>query len=199
VGGINMGYTKINNNCLDTSNLSDGAFRLYLLLQRMCYGEKCFCFPSQDYLGAALNKSTKSIQRYINELVAAELIEKKRRGSTSNIYTVVDKMWTSEEKYVDNYSKSSDLKGCSPSAMEQVAVDNFQNNCNKHNNIKVNNKKNTCETGEKGEHNRGYEFGSKNKKPKVFNTYNQRVYNFENLEAMLLGHEKYDESRIYNS
>lgn len=83
-------YTVISNDLI-TSNISDGAYRLYNYLLSMCYGEKTECYPSQEYLSRKLNKSIRTIQRYLNELINANLISKKRRGSVSNVYTLISK------------------------------------------------------------------------------------------------------------
>lgn len=139
-------YTIIQNTDI-TSSLSDGAFRLYCLLQSMCYGEKDTCFPSQNYLANVLKKSIRTIQRYLNELIAAGIIKKKRRGSISNIYTILGK------KILQQVDKA------------------------------VNKAKNAYKS-----------YKNKYKKEKVssFNDYEQTQYNFDNLEAMLLGEMKYD-------
>ena len=86
----NIPYTLIYNDEI-TLNISDGAFRLYMLLQSMCYGDKDNCFPSQKYLAEKLKKSIRTVQRYLNELMEASLITKKRRGSISNLYTLMQK------------------------------------------------------------------------------------------------------------
>lgn len=79
-------YTILQNNDI-TLNISDRAFRLYCLLKSMAYGEKTSCYPSQVYLAEKLNRSVRSIQRYLKELLKAGYIKIKRRGSISNIYT----------------------------------------------------------------------------------------------------------------
>lgn len=83
-------YTIIQNSDI-TSSLSDGAFRLYCLLQSYCFGEKDYCYPSQNTLALKLHKSIRTIQRYIQELIQAKLIKKRRRGSISNLYTIIGK------------------------------------------------------------------------------------------------------------
>lgn len=88
-----MSYTNIDNSIM-SYNISDGAFKLFFFLQSMCYNEKTECFPSQNYLAEKLNKSVRTIQRYIEELINAGLLKKKRRGSISNIYTVMLKVVT---------------------------------------------------------------------------------------------------------
>lgn len=139
-------YTIIQNDTI-TSNLSNGAFRLYCLLQSMCYGEKDTCFPSQNYLAEKLNKSVRTIQRYLQELYNAKLIQKRRRGSISNVYTILGR------KILKQVDKA------------------------------VNKAKNAYKS-----------YKNKYKKEKVssFNNYEQTQYNFDNLEAMLLGEMKYD-------
>ena len=83
-------YTLIDNTLI-TSNISDGAYRLYTLLLSMAYADKNTCYPSQAYLAEKLHKSIRTIQRYLNELIGAKLVAVKRRGSISNIYTLVSK------------------------------------------------------------------------------------------------------------
>lgn len=75
-----------------TSDLSNGAFRLYVLLQSYCYNNKNTCYPSQATLGKLLNRSIRSVQRYLKELESKRYITWKRRGSISNIYTMMKKI-----------------------------------------------------------------------------------------------------------
>lgn len=86
-----MNFTPISNDIINM-NMSDGAFRLYCLLQSYCFGEKRECYPSQKTLAEKLRKSVRTIQRYITELVELGLIKVKRRGSTSNLYEVLGKV-----------------------------------------------------------------------------------------------------------
>lgn len=83
--------TIIQNVDITNIRISDGAYRCYILLQSMCYGEKDFCFPSEKYIATALGRSVRTIQRYLLELIKAGLILKKRRGSISNLYTILAK------------------------------------------------------------------------------------------------------------
>lgn len=85
-----MGFTLIDNDTM-LNNISDGAFRLYCVLQSYCYGEKDICFPSQKTLGEKLRRSVRTVQRYIKELVEAKLIEVIRRGSNNNYYKMLRK------------------------------------------------------------------------------------------------------------
>jgi len=86
-----INYTLIQNNII-TSTISDGAYRLLSYLTSMCYGAKTECFPSQKYISENLHKSVRTIQRNIMELIDAGYIKKRRRGSISNIYTILTKL-----------------------------------------------------------------------------------------------------------
>jgi hypothetical protein len=74
----------------------------------MCYGNKDQCFPSQKYLSAKLNKSVRSIQRYLLELVQAKMIKIKRRGSISNVYTIVNKVTSTVKEAVTKAKNAYD-------------------------------------------------------------------------------------------
>lgn len=99
-----MSYTNIDNSIMDYK-ISLGAFKLYFLLQSMCYEDKTQCYPSQKYLAEKLNRSVKSIQRYLSELLECGLISKRRRGSISNIYTVMLKVISQSAKALVNTVK----------------------------------------------------------------------------------------------
>ncbi|MFL0198152.1 helix-turn-helix domain-containing protein [Clostridium sp. WILCCON 0269] len=86
-------FTPINNNILK-ANISGTAFKVYFLLESMCYGEKDSCFPSQSYIAEQLHICTRTVQRAIKELVQAKLISVKRRGSISNLYYILNKVAT---------------------------------------------------------------------------------------------------------
>lgn len=246
-----MGYTKISNEIIELKEISDGAFRLYILLQKMCYGEKKSCFPSQGYLANALNKSSKTIQRYLEELIGLGLVKSTRRGSSSNLYVVVDKVSdeledevqeskgnqgmpqeiTYSQKSCDelefetmatvddnkeertkniyrgkaeenkqspkNYDKSPDEQWLKwqRDKSTQVAVDNlsykkessyyetsiYRNNYNPFKST-TSNQNSSRKTSEK---------------KKTFNSYDQRKYDLNYLEALLLGYEQYDENKLY--
>lgn len=86
------GYTKIYNDNLellmsiDNKKVSHKAKLLYIVLRKMSYG-KGYCFPSQAYLAAVMQCSTKSIQRYLQQLKNVELITVYRTGKRMhNIY-----------------------------------------------------------------------------------------------------------------
>lgn len=148
------GYTIIQNSDI-ISNLSDGAFRLYCLLQSMCYGkDKDYCYPSQSYLGNKLHKSVRTVQRYLKELIDNKLIIKRRRGSISNIYKLVHK------KILQGVDKA------------------------------LSNAKNTYK-----EYKSNYR---KDERPN-FNDYNQRKYNYKNLEDMFQRKLDYDSDLLYQT
>ncbi|AGK97612.1 helix-turn-helix domain-containing protein [Clostridium pasteurianum] len=145
-------FTLIDNDDI-ISNITDGAFRTYTLIKSMCYGQKIECYPSQKYLAEKLNRSIRTIQRYIIELVKAKMIKIKRRGSISNVYTVMSKVTSTVKEAVNKAKKAYD------------------------NHFKK--KKDYADI----------------KKTK-FNDYEQRNYNYENLEQMLLGNMEYDPQKL---
>lgn len=57
-------YTIIKNKLI-TDNISNGAYRLATLFLSMCYADKDTCYPSQKYLSEKLNRSVRTIQRYL--------------------------------------------------------------------------------------------------------------------------------------
>jgi len=68
--------------------LSSGASRLLRLIR--WFHSKCgACFPKQKFLAARLGCVTRTIQRYLAELVAAGLVSITRRGRTANEYTLL--------------------------------------------------------------------------------------------------------------
>jgi len=197
-----MGYTRISNDIIEMSNISNGAFRLNIILQKMCFGEKNQCFPSQSYLAKALNKSVRTVQRYINELIKARVIVKKRRGSISNIYTVMDKVCTSCEGIVYNSHKSSAVNEEKSEVHENNSVESKTQEVTSEGELEAAiNRKN--HNGNKARKKMGTGFSSNyrnnynkvkysNEKKNQFNGYDQRSYDMERLENMLLGHEVYD-------
>ncbi|SHJ65697.1 Helix-turn-helix domain-containing protein [Hathewaya proteolytica DSM 3090] len=118
------GYTISENYIMDDVNLSMGAYRCYQMLLSMCQ-DKDYCYPSLKYLAEKLGRSVKQVSRYISELVNAKLINKRRRGSISNIYTVFAKV----KQFFSNINhtvkeKTKDLKPTTT----QKNVTNGQNN-----------------------------------------------------------------------
>ncbi|EPY2307589.1 helix-turn-helix domain-containing protein [Clostridium sporogenes] len=145
-------YTIIQNETI-TSYLSEKAFRLYTLLQSMCYGDKITCYPSQKYLATALRCSVRTIQRTLMELKKFNLISIKRRGSISNVYYLLQKKIQQTVQNIKDKMKSREN-----SSKEE---------------------KTTKRTNHKNNYN------NKSKKDK-FNDFEQRNYDFEKLEDLLL-------------
>lgn len=110
--------TIIQNIEITNIRISDGAYRCYVLLQSMCYGDKCTCYPSEKYLATALGRSVRTIQRYLIELVKEGLIVIRRRGSISNIYTVLAK----KAKQVGQKVTSA-LKGAYKAYKQKMKID----------------------------------------------------------------------------
>lgn len=79
-------FTMIPNEIISNKNISQGAFKLYCILNSYCYGNKDTCFPSQKTLAEQMKKCIRTIQRYLKELIENGIIKIKRRGSTSNLY-----------------------------------------------------------------------------------------------------------------
>ena len=98
-----QGYTIMENEEMDI-DMSMGAYKCYCIMTRMCQ-DKDYCYPSLKYLAKKLRRSVRQTQRYIKELVKHNLIIIKRRGSTSNIYTVVAKIG---KKVANNIKKRVD-------------------------------------------------------------------------------------------
>ncbi|HEY5562781.1 MAG TPA: helix-turn-helix domain-containing protein [Clostridiaceae bacterium] len=84
-------YTVIDNALIIDTDLPDSAYRLYNLMLSMCYGDKDTIYPSIKYLADRLNRSVKTIGRNLRILKEKGLIISRRRGSISNIYTLVKK------------------------------------------------------------------------------------------------------------
>ncbi|MCR3761906.1 helix-turn-helix domain-containing protein [Clostridium felsineum] len=117
---MNGNFTIIKNKDI-TSNLSNGAFRLYVLLESYCYGNtKNTCYPSQITLGKQLSKSVRTIQRYLKELENKGYVAKRRRGSTSSVYTILKKVIQHKIEKSINSAKNAYKK-------YKKKIDNFSN------------------------------------------------------------------------
>ncbi|MBW9170746.1 helix-turn-helix domain-containing protein [Clostridium estertheticum] len=136
-------YTVIDNTLIIDTDLPDSAYRLYNLMLSMAYGEKDTCYPSIKYLAEKLNKSVKTIGRNLKILKEKGLIISKRRGSISNLYTLVKKtMQVKTDKLVNKLVNKLKSKFAKPKYV---------------------------------------------KKPSSFCDYEQREYDFDELEKKLLG------------
>ncbi|NFK78289.1 helix-turn-helix domain-containing protein [Clostridium botulinum] len=148
-------YTIIQNETI-TSYLSDKAFRLYTLLESMAYGDKVQVYPSQKYLATALRCSVRTIQRTLTELKKFNLISIKRRGSISNVYTLLQKKVQQTIQNIKDKVKSRD------------------NGSKENKTTQINKTKNTS-----------YKNNNYIKKDK-FNDFDQKNYDFNKLENLLL-------------
>lgn len=147
------GYTYIDNKAFYDNNLSPTDKNVYFILCSACYSNKIECTPSQNTIAKAINRSVRTVQRSLKRLVQYGYIKIKRRGSISNIYSIIGK------KILQTVDKA------------------------------VNKAKNAYKT-----YNNNYK---KQERPN-FNDYNQRDnYNYNNLEAMLLGNMEYNPDLLY--
>ena len=120
-------YTLIDNNQITNLRISDGAYRCYNLLLSMCYGDKNTCYPSIKYVATALGKSPRTVNRYIKELEKAKLIAKRRRGSISNIYTLIQKITGQAiQKVKEAVNKAKKAYNQSKYTKKQSTFNNFE-------------------------------------------------------------------------
>ncbi|KOY66334.1 helix-turn-helix domain-containing protein [Clostridium sporogenes] len=145
-------YTISSNFDITNLKLSDGAYRCYMLLQHLAYGNKTEVYPSIRYIAVSLGRSCRSVNRYIKELVQLGYIAKRRRGSISSVYTLLKKK---VQQSIDR------IKQVKNGSKEKKSI------------------KKTNETNHKNNYN------NKPKKDK-FNDFEQRDYDFEKLEDLLL-------------
>ena len=74
---------------LFNKNLSDGAFRLFLILKH--YGWKTGeCFPGQERLANDMGLKPRQIRNLLAEIEALEMVEKQARPGRSNLYALAD-------------------------------------------------------------------------------------------------------------
>jgi hypothetical protein len=82
------GFTQLPNFILRDPTLSIGAKTTYALFLSYAWHNN-LCFPGQDRLAKDIGMSIGSVNAFIKELEAAELIEITRRGQgKTNLYTV---------------------------------------------------------------------------------------------------------------
>lgn len=101
-------FTMVSNEVISDKNISHGAFRLYCILNSYCYGNKDTCFPSQKTLAGRMNKCVRTIQRYLKELMRKGVIKIMRRGSTSNLYQLLNNIASNvKQRAASLFGKSS--------------------------------------------------------------------------------------------
>ena len=82
------GFTQLPNFILRDPGLSAGAKTTYALFLSYAWHNDC-CFPGQETLAQSLGMSVGSVNAYVKELEAVNLIEIMRRGQgKTNIYTI---------------------------------------------------------------------------------------------------------------
>lgn len=130
---LQKGYQLVLNSLIGDKKISNGAFRLLLLLQKYCFNNKYECFPSQKTLSEELGCTIRTIQNYIRQLVKAGQLLVKRRGSISNLYTIISKKIlteslnaTSKVKEIEATAKKENAKNFAK-ATNKKKVDNFNN------------------------------------------------------------------------
>lgn len=112
-------FTIINNSII-SSNISNGAFRLFCLLSQKCYGNKENCFPSQRTLAKEANVCVRTIQRWLTQLKNAKMVSIEHRIGTSNLYTILQKIKLQQQlkNKFTNFVKDK-FKGCRASNERQ--------------------------------------------------------------------------------
>ena len=82
------GFTQLPNFILRNPDLSAGAKTTYALFLSYAWHND-YCFPGQETLANALGMSVGSVNAYVKELEASNLIEITRRGQgKTNLYTI---------------------------------------------------------------------------------------------------------------
>lgn len=208
-------FTQVRNEIL-TMDISAGALRLYMNLLKRCFGDKDTCFPSEETIAKDVKKSVRTVQRYLKELVNEGLIVIKRRGSISNLYIVIEKTNKVIEKKVrervsilkekSSTAKSNDVSSNvveSENAVEGEVYDERQNYVEDKTAVAVEKKSKGYNYEKSNYSNANYSNGNYNninyskknyynnsKKESTFNNFEQRNYDFQKLEAALLGWDK---------
>lgn len=141
------------------SNLSNGATKLLLVLQGHKNSETGLCNPSQELLAQECNGvSVRTIQRWLKELKEKAFIVIKRMGKMiTNEYTL--KVDEELEQFKKQYNKDKETEKKAKNVAKKI-----ENKCNSY--IKS---------------------PKKNKLVDKFCDYNQRSYDWEELEKKLLG------------
>ena len=100
-------FTLIKNDIFQESQLSIPARYLLCVLTKYC-GQKGYCFPSQSTLGKTLGCSDRHIRDLLNELGAAGLVYKTRRGyNRSNTYKVAKEFVVKNDRNAGSYQLGS--------------------------------------------------------------------------------------------
>ncbi|WP_051931682.1 MULTISPECIES: helix-turn-helix domain-containing protein [Clostridiaceae] len=196
-----MSFISIDSEILNT-NIDGQALKLYCLLESYCYGDKKDCFPSQNTLATRMNKSIRTIQRYLKTLKNLGLVIIKRRGSTSNLYILPKKLNKKVQETAQKIQKKcSDFRAAlktrksnaNKSSMNIHNTDyNISNNTNSCSNNSYSNYSNIRNNG----HSNTFKNHKKSYKTNTFNDYTQRKYDFSKLEKALLGNASFEYEEV---
>lgn len=85
------GHTYIDNAYLYDTRLTSTEKTVYGILCTACYADKCETIVGQLTIAKAINKSLRTVSRAIKVLKEFKYIIVKRRGSITNITTIVSK------------------------------------------------------------------------------------------------------------
>lgn len=85
-------FTTISNHVLDDASISKDARFLYCILSRYYNEELEYSYPTRTHLSLLLGVTEKTIDRYVNELLEAKLIEvigyRKVGKFSNNVYKI---------------------------------------------------------------------------------------------------------------
>jgi len=135
-----IGFARVCHLITLDAELSDGAVRLYMLLLKYAQ-DKGACWPGIERLARELNKSKRTVKRYLVELVERGLITREQRGNGRTTKTWIEDL---EAVYGDGPTvsllPSGDTGGTSVSSlpigdtegpsMSPQPVDNFRSDKN---------------------------------------------------------------------
>src|SRR5947209_1967663 len=83
-------FTLVSNAILHDPDLTKGAKLALIALLSYCWFNKNACFPGQDRLALDLNKSVRTVRRYLTELKEKKRIKVVRQGlGKTNLYTIL--------------------------------------------------------------------------------------------------------------
>jgi HTH domain. len=108
------GFTSIQNRIFYDTDINSTTKAVYCILCSACYGDKNTTYVSQNIIAQALNKSVRTVQRAIKTLKEHNYIAVKRRGSISNLMTIIGKNIHSKAQEIIDSMKGSKDKNNAP-------------------------------------------------------------------------------------
>lgn len=100
-------FTQIENSRIENRDISDGAFRTYLVIRSFKYGNKGRIFPSLKTIADRRGKSIRAIETHLDELRKGGWIKTSKRGySMSSQYELIG-----VENFTPKWNKSSPQYG----------------------------------------------------------------------------------------